>query len=153
MANYTFLNITAFGSQEALLNFDSNPPKLGELKLEINANLNSRQILVGFESRWTSEILDQLNIQIKTLSLLVDAEIEAGYAGLLFRRGNEETFKILFEIPDFRDDEFFTNFNSDYFDNFDKVKLTKRIVDVMDKTTTGKVYLNLLSNPKYYINI
>lgn len=90
---------------------------------------------------------------MQDLSLLVDIEIEPGYRQLLYRETYNQYFKNLFEIPDFRDDEFFIKFNANYFETFDKITLNSDLINLIEGSPTGKTYLNLLNNPNYYINI
>lgn len=153
MANYTLLQITAFGAKEDLINFDKCPPKFKGPDIGIYSNENSRTIFTEIKSQVATEVLYGLIGQIQDLSLLIDLDTEPGFAELLYREKHYHEFKYLFEIPDYRDDEFFTNFNPDYFKKFDKIELTPEIVKLIEELPTGRTYLNLLNNPKYYINI
>lgn len=153
MANCTFLNITAFGTQESLSIFDLFPPKFKGPHMEISSNGKSRKIYSEFKSQVTSEVLYGLVGQMQDLSLLIDIEIEPGYAQLLYREKYNCDIKNLFEIPDFRDDEFFTKFNADFLKKFDKITLNPNLKNLISSSPTGKTYLNLLNNPNYYINI
>ena len=111
MANYTTLSITAFGEYKDLVQFDAHPPKCEIFEIEISSNLKSRNIYSWFNSKSTSEVIHELIQQIFNLSLLIDIEIEPGYNVLLYRRRGEDKLQTLFEIPDYRDDEFFENLN------------------------------------------
>lgn len=153
MANYTFLHITAFGANEDLMQFDKSPPKFKGPDISIYSNENSRTIFTEIKSHVTAEVLYGLIGQMQDLSLLIDIETEPGYAELLYRENYYHQFKTLFKILDYRDDEFFTNFNPDYLEKFDKIEFTPEIIKHIGELPTGKSYLNLLNNPKYYINI
>lgn len=153
MANYTFLQIIAFGAKEDLIQFDKSPPKFKGPDISIYSSENSRTIETEVKSQVATEVLYGLISQTQDLSLLIDIDTEPGFAELLYREKYDLQFKTLFEIPDYRNDEFFTNFNPDYLEKFDKIEFTPEIIKLIGELPTGKSYLNLLNNPKYYINI
>ena len=153
MANYTFLQIIAFGAKEDLIQFDKSPPKFKGPDISIYSNKNSRTIETEIKSQVATEVLYGLIDQMQDLSLLIDIDTEPGYAELLYREKYNHQFKNLFEIPDYRDDEFFTNFNPSYFEKFDKIELSPNITRHIEALPTGKTYLNLTNNPNHYKNI
>jgi hypothetical protein len=153
MANYTFLHITAFGAIEDLIQFDKSPPKFKGPDISIYSNEISRTIYSEFKSQATTDVLYGLIGQMQDLSLLVDIETEPGHIELLYKENYRYNFKQLFEIPDFRDEDFFINLNPEYLVKFDKIDITPKIAKLLKDTTIGKVYLDLINNPKYYINI
>jgi len=152
MANITNLFISAFGRKEDLLQFDQCPPKFKGPEIEISYKENSRNIYSEFKSQVTSEVLYGLIGQMQDLSLLVDIHTEPGYSVLLYREDYRFKFETLFEIVDCRDDEFFNKFDPTYLEKFDKIQLNTSITDLIRDLPTGKIYLNLLNNPDYYIN-
>jgi hypothetical protein len=152
MANYTTLYITGFGEQKYLAEFDNSPPKFKGPDIQIINNPNSRTIIAEFRSQLTTEVLNGLIAQMPDLSLLVDINIEPGYCELLYRKNCQYEFKQLFEIRDTRDDEFFINFKSGYFDSFDKIDIGSELTGIISGLPTGKTYINLLENPEYYRN-
>lgn len=153
MANYTFLQIIAFGTKEDLIQFDKSPPKFKGPDISIYSSENSRTIETEIKSQVATEVLYGLIGQMQDLSLLIDIDTEPGFAELLYREKYYLQLKTLFEIPDYRDDEFFRNFSPDYLKKFDKIEFTPEIIKLIGQLPTGKSYLNLLNNTKYYINI
>ncbi len=146
MANYTILKITVFGEYKDLVNFDLNPPKIDSIDLEISSNFESRHIYSWFNSKFTSEVINSIINQIINLTLLVEIEMEPGYNSLLYLEKNSSTPKMLFEIPDFRDDSFFESIDAEYLKNFEKISLSKELIEEIYSKFIGKTYLHLLIN-------
>jgi hypothetical protein len=152
MANYTNLCITAYGDIPALYQFDNSPPKFEGPEITIKATGLTRIIQSEFKSQATSEVINGLINQIKGLSLLIDIDIEPGFACLLHREKDQSKLQALFEIPDYRDDNFFLNLHPEYLDSFDKPILTLELVQLLSLSITGNTYLDLQLNPEIYIN-
>jgi hypothetical protein len=153
MANYTFLSITAYGIQENINNFDANSPKPDGPKIEIKSDGNNRIITSEFKSCMTSNFTNEITSNIKELSLLIEIEIEPGYSALFHKSAYQTKPIKIFEINDFRDDGYLKYLNQKYLDKFDKIQPHGTLIEILNKSITGKIYLNLLSNPNYYINI
>jgi len=152
MANYTFLSITAYGDIPALYQFDKNPPKYEGPKITIEATASTRIIQSEFKSVATTDVLYGLSDQIKGLSQLILVEIEPGFSCLFHRGPDQSELQTLFEIPDFRDDEFFMNLSPKYLEEFHKPTLTIDLIWLLSLSTTGTTYLNLIMNPEKFIN-
>lgn len=149
MANNTYLSITAFGTNADLYHFDQNPPKMDDPKITIDSTGITRIIESEFKSQSTLSCLIE---QIKGLSLLITIEIEPAFCSLLHRDGDQTELQTLFEIPDFRDDEFFQNLRPAYLNSFHKPILDLELIQLLSLSPIGNTYLDLQLNPETYLN-
>lgn len=152
MANYTNLTITAYGDDAGLYKFDKTPPKFDGPEITIEATGSTRIIHSEFKSQATSEVLHGLSDQIKGLSQLILIEIEPAFSCLLHREQDQPALQTLFEIPDYRDDEFFRNLHPKYLESFHKPILTLELIQLLSLSITGNTYIDLKLNPETYIN-
>lgn len=70
----------------------------------------------------------------------------------MHREKDQSKLQTLFEIPDYRDDDFFLSLHPDYLDSFDKPILTLELIQLLSMSITGNTYLDLQLNPEIYIN-
>jgi hypothetical protein len=152
MANYTNLCITAYGDIPALYQFDKTPPTFEGPEITIEATGSTRIIQSEFKSIATSHVLYGLSDQIKGLSQLILIEIEPAFSCLLHKGQDQSEFQALFEIPDYRDDDFFKNLHPKYLEQFHKPILTLELIQLLSLSTTGNTYLDLILNPETYLN-
>lgn len=153
MPNITHLEILAFGTADDLSEFDRFPPFITESEIQITHKEGYRKLHLEINSNITDIVLQAMIDQMPRMALLIGFEAEPAYCALLYKEKCRRKMKLLFEISDYRDDEFFNNFTDEYFQNFDQIHLTPEIIEIIQETTVGKTYLNLLINPGCYINI
>lgn len=150
MANYTFLTITAYGDKTDIQHFDKFTPSFDGIDIDITQGSNSRKLVSSFKSDDTTPIVQKISEQIKNLSLLIEIEIEPAFSIVLYRDKYQNELQTLIEIPDYRDDEFFSNLHPDYLKNFETPNLSPELIQILSNTTTGKTLLDLIRRPESY---
>ena len=150
MTNNISIKVIAFGNNELLSNLDGRKLEPRELFDPIESDEDIRIIRSYYKSGYTEDIIELFIKELEGLSMFIEIDGEPSFSSLLYKDKNSKNLLNLFEIEDYCNDDFFINFNTEYFKNFDKIHLDRFKIKYLRKTQIGKTYTNLLINPTCY---